>query len=230
VQRSSGLRFQFFSVEAFLLFPKRQSNGSDLPCQREARHLGLHAFVQQSHIEVAQRPHPTAGPGRGPLEDLFHLVIVIRKRSVCTVLTGDLTSPFATGSVRVFSRGINLVSVDFFCPCALDSLVEPAERLQRVAEIELQRGVLRAQVGSAANEGGRFFVLALLMAQHAEQVQRVDVRGIEIEGGAIAALGVVEPAVTMRAIRAVENWMHDAGEGVMPKNAHFPILGACVPT
>ncbi|CAG9230931.1 hypothetical protein PSAB6_540006 [Paraburkholderia sabiae] len=113
---------------------------------------------------------------------------------------------------------------------AFDCLVEPAERLQRVAEIQLQPGVLRAQVGGAADEVGRFFVLALLMAQHAEQMQRVDVSGIEIEGSAIAALGVVEPAVTMRAIRAVENWVHDAGEGVMRENAHFPTLGGCFPT
>jgi hypothetical protein len=42
------------------------------------RHLGLHAFVQQSHIEVAQRYRLTAGSGRGSLEDLFHLVILIQ--------------------------------------------------------------------------------------------------------------------------------------------------------
>ena len=70
------------------------------------------------------------------------------KRSVCTVLTGDLTSPFATGSVRVFSRGINLVSVDFFCPCALDSLVEPLEQLsQRLAGSSLQHGQSIVTVG-----------------------------------------------------------------------------------
>jgi hypothetical protein len=34
----------------------------------------------------------------------------------------------------------------------------------------------------------------------------------------------------MRAVGTVENWMHDAGEGVMQENAHFPILGACPPT
>jgi len=73
---------------------------------------------------------------------------VLGKRSVCTVLTGDLTSPFATGSVRVFSRGINLVSVDFFCPCALDSLVEPLEQLsQRLAGSSLQHGQSIVTVG-----------------------------------------------------------------------------------
>jgi hypothetical protein len=34
----------------------------------------------------------------------------------------------------------------------------------------------------------------------------------------------------MRAVGAVEYWMHDAGEGVRQENAHFPILGACPPT
>src|SRR5882724_2768908 len=77
VQRSSGLRLQLFGVKTFLLFPQGQSNGRDFTRQRQTRHLGLHAFVQQSHIEVAQRPHPTAGPGRGSLEDLFHLMVVI---------------------------------------------------------------------------------------------------------------------------------------------------------
>ena len=32
VQRSSGLRLQLFGVETFLLFPKYQSKGRDLPC------------------------------------------------------------------------------------------------------------------------------------------------------------------------------------------------------
>jgi hypothetical protein len=32
MQRSSGLRFQLFGVETFLLFPKCQSNGRDLAC------------------------------------------------------------------------------------------------------------------------------------------------------------------------------------------------------
>jgi hypothetical protein len=34
----------------------------------------------------------------------------------------------------------------------------------------------------------------------------------------------------MRAVGAVESWVHDAGEGVKQENAHFPILGARLPT
>jgi hypothetical protein len=33
-RRSSGLRFQFFSVEVFSFLPQRQSNGSNLARQR----------------------------------------------------------------------------------------------------------------------------------------------------------------------------------------------------
>ncbi|BCF96303.1 hypothetical protein PPGU19_008720 [Paraburkholderia sp. PGU19] len=58
-------------------------------------------------------------------------------------------------------------------------------------------------------------------------MQRIDVDGIEFKRGAIVALGVVEPSVAMRAVGAVEYWMHDAGEGVRQENAHFPTLGAC---
>jgi hypothetical protein len=32
VQRSSGLRLQLLGIKTFLLFPKCQSNGRDLPC------------------------------------------------------------------------------------------------------------------------------------------------------------------------------------------------------
>jgi hypothetical protein len=77
VQRSSCLRLQLFRVETFLLLPKCQSKGRDFTRQRQARHLGLHSLGQQCYIEVAQRPHPTAGSGRGSFEDLFHLVVVI---------------------------------------------------------------------------------------------------------------------------------------------------------
>jgi hypothetical protein len=31
----------------------------------------------RSHIKIAHWTHPTAGPGRGSLEDVFHLMVVI---------------------------------------------------------------------------------------------------------------------------------------------------------
>ena len=86
-------------------------------------------------------------------------------------------------------------------------------RLQRIAEVQLQCGVFRAQVDRAAHEHRRFGVLALLVAQHAEQMQRVDMAGVMVERGAVIAFGVIEAAVTMRRERAVKYRLHD-GEGI----------------
>src|ERR1700683_4482046 len=61
----------------FLLFPKCQSNGCNLACQGQTRHLRLHALGQQSRVEIVERSPATAGPGGGALEDLFHLMVVI---------------------------------------------------------------------------------------------------------------------------------------------------------
>ncbi|GGC18954.1 hypothetical protein GCM10011400_01560 [Paraburkholderia caffeinilytica] len=92
-----------------------------------------------------------------------------------------------------------------------DGFVDLAERLQRVAEVQLQRGIFRAQVHRAPHELGGFGVLALLVAQNAQQVQRIDVRGIAVERRAVAAFGVVEAAVTMRRESAVKYLFHDGG-------------------
>src|ERR1700723_507920 len=77
IRCSSCLRLQLFGVETFLLFPKCQSNGRDLACQGQTRHLRLHALGQQSRVEIVERSPATAGPGGGALEDLFHLMVVI---------------------------------------------------------------------------------------------------------------------------------------------------------
>src|SRR5260370_25823302 len=45
-RRSSGLRFQFVSVEVFSLLPYSQRDGCNLACQREPRHRWLDAFRQ----------------------------------------------------------------------------------------------------------------------------------------------------------------------------------------
>ena len=92
-----------------------------------------------------------------------------------------------------------------------DGVVDLAQRLQRVAQIQLQRGVFRAQVHGAPHERGGFGVLALLVAQNAQQVQRIDVRGIALERCAVVAFGVVEAAVTMRRESAVKYRLHDGG-------------------
>jgi hypothetical protein len=45
-RRSSGLRFQFVSVEVFSLLPQSQRDGCNLARQRETRHRWLDAFGQ----------------------------------------------------------------------------------------------------------------------------------------------------------------------------------------
>src|SRR6266478_2576822 len=77
IRCSSCLRLQLFDVETFLLLPKCQRNGRDLARQCQTRHLRLHAFGQQTRIEIVERSPATAGPGGRTLEDLFHLMVVI---------------------------------------------------------------------------------------------------------------------------------------------------------
>src|SRR5258708_14420660 len=77
IRCSSCLRLQLFCVETFLLLPKCQRNGRDLARECQTRHLRLHAFGQQTRIEIVERSSGTAGPGGRTLEDLFHLMVVI---------------------------------------------------------------------------------------------------------------------------------------------------------
>src|SRR5580693_746202 len=77
IRCSSGLRFQLFGVETFLLLPQCQSDGRDLARQCQTSHLRLHAFGQQSRVKIMEWSRTTAGPGGRTFEDLFHLVIVI---------------------------------------------------------------------------------------------------------------------------------------------------------
>ncbi len=68
-------------------------------------------------------------------------------------------------------------------------------------------------------------MLALLVAQHAEQVQRIDMDRIDIERRAVVAFSFVEAAVTMRRESAVEYRMHDGGRGLGGQTRIFPTLG-----
>ena len=77
IRCSSGLRFQLFGVETFLLLPKCQSNGRDLARQRQTSHLRLHALGQQSRVKIMEWSRTTAGPGGRTLEDLLHLMVVV---------------------------------------------------------------------------------------------------------------------------------------------------------
>src|ERR1700730_15469312 len=77
IRYSSCLRLQLFDVETFLLFPKCQGNGRNLPRQCQTRHLRPHPFGQQRRVEIVERSSATAGPSGCTLEDFFHLMVVV---------------------------------------------------------------------------------------------------------------------------------------------------------
>ncbi len=106
---------------------------------------------------------------------------------------------------------------------ALDGVVDPAERLQRVAEVQLQAGVGRTQVHRATHEFSRFRVLPLLVAQHAEQMQGVDVARFGGERGLIVAFRFGQAAVTMGRETAGKYSVHDGNRMQTP---HFPTHSA----
>ena len=103
---SSCLRFQSLSVETFPLLPKCQSNGRDLTRQPQTRHLRLHSLVQQSHLELTERPQATAGSGGRSLEDLFHLVVMILIQT--TQLLGFLATLQLSADIAVLRTVVRL--------------------------------------------------------------------------------------------------------------------------
>src|SRR5580700_10038536 len=76
-RRSSCLRFQSFRVEMCSFLPDDESDGRNLSRQGEAGHRWLHAFREQSFVEVVERSLLAAGHNRRTLEDGFHIVIMI---------------------------------------------------------------------------------------------------------------------------------------------------------
>ena len=76
-RRSSGLRFQFFRVEAFSFLPQSQRNGCNLARQRETRQRRLHAFCQQSLVEVLERSGAHTGHGGRSFEQTFQIMVVV---------------------------------------------------------------------------------------------------------------------------------------------------------
>ena len=76
-RRSSGLRFQFFSVEVFSLLPQSQRNGCNLARQCETGHGGLDAFSQRSLVEILEWSGLHTGPGGGSFEQAFQIMVVI---------------------------------------------------------------------------------------------------------------------------------------------------------
>src|SRR3984893_17784188 len=66
-----------FGVETHSFLPNNQSDGRDLARQREARQRWLHPSGYQTGVEFLERSSDGSGPGRGTLEDIFQIVIVV---------------------------------------------------------------------------------------------------------------------------------------------------------
>src|SRR5580704_12389851 len=64
-------------VETYSFLPNDQGDGRDLARQRETRHRWLHSSGYQAGVELLKRSLDGGGPGRGTLEDIFQIVIVV---------------------------------------------------------------------------------------------------------------------------------------------------------
>src|SRR5207237_8181936 len=80
-ERLGCLWLQLLGVEAFSFLPNAQGNGSDLARQRQARHRRLHAFGQQTFIELTEGAVDNAGRRRRTLTQVFQIVIVVAVES-----------------------------------------------------------------------------------------------------------------------------------------------------
>ena len=66
-----------FGVEAHSFLPNDQSDGRDLARQGQTRHRGLHSPGYQTGVELLKRSRDGSSAGRGTLEDVFQIVIVV---------------------------------------------------------------------------------------------------------------------------------------------------------
>ena len=66
-----------FCVETYSFLPDEQSDGRDLACQAETRQVRLHSSGNASLVEVLERSRGRGGSRCCPLEDIFHVVVVI---------------------------------------------------------------------------------------------------------------------------------------------------------
>src|ERR1022692_1155221 len=76
-RRSSCLLFQMFGVETCSFLPDNQNDRRDLARQGETSHRRFHPFGEQSGVEILEWSGNSSGPGRGTLEDIFQIVIVV---------------------------------------------------------------------------------------------------------------------------------------------------------
>src|SRR5712691_6075280 len=77
-RHSSCLWFQMFGVEAYSFLPDQQRDRRDLACQGETRHLRLDPLGDQSLVKLLERTRLGSGQGRGTLEQVLEIVIVIQ--------------------------------------------------------------------------------------------------------------------------------------------------------
>src|ERR1700688_2857497 len=66
-----------FGVETHSFLPDQQSDRRDFPCQGETRHRGLHPSSNYSDVELLEWSRYGSSSGRGTLEDIFQIMIVI---------------------------------------------------------------------------------------------------------------------------------------------------------
>ena len=78
-ERLGCLWLQLLGVEAFSFLPNAQGNGSDLARQRQARHRRLHAFGQQTFIELTEGAVDNAGRRRRTLETAARVLQALNK-------------------------------------------------------------------------------------------------------------------------------------------------------
>jgi len=76
-RHSSCLWFQMFGVEVYSFLPDDQRDRRDLACQGEPRHLWLDPLGDQSLVKLLERTRLGSGQGRGTLEQILEIVIVI---------------------------------------------------------------------------------------------------------------------------------------------------------
>ena len=68
-------------VERLSFPPDLQRDGGDLTRQRQPRHLWLHSFIQEPKVELLKDPAAGAGRGRGTLEQVLQLMVMVSVQS-----------------------------------------------------------------------------------------------------------------------------------------------------
>src|SRR5260370_4564684 len=68
-------------VERFSFLPDLQRDGGDLTRQRQPRHLWLHSLIQEPKAELLKDPAAGAGRGRGTLEQVLQLMVMVPVQS-----------------------------------------------------------------------------------------------------------------------------------------------------